>query len=90
MKAILLKMEWKQERPAWCPHSDCEFKRRAMDAMCVGHLPAPAEHDGDFNNHRLCLNGAADNGGVFDLQINSTDLWWFRFLFHALDGKGNA
>ena len=78
---------WKQERPAWCPHPDCLFVRRAMDAICVGHLPKPEPHDGDENIHRWCLNGAADNGGVFDLQINNTDLWWFRQMFSALDGK---
>jgi len=78
---------WKQERPSWCPHSDCLFVRRAMDAMCVGHLPEPIAHDGDFNQHRWCLNGTSDTGGVFDLQINDTDLWWFRHMFSALDGK---
>lgn len=61
-----------------------------MDNVCGGHLPEPAEHDGDFNHHRFCLNGAADNGSVFDLRVNNTDLWWFRWLFDALDGKGTA
>ncbi len=79
--------EWKQERPTWCPHTDCIFKRRVMDGMCGGGLPNPVEHDGDFNNYRFCLNGAADNGGVFDLQVNDTDLGWFRWIFDALDGK---
>ena len=61
-----------------------------MDDMCGGHLPEPAEHDGDFNHHRFCLNGVADNGGVFDLQVNNSDLQWFRWLFDALDGKNTA
>ena len=61
-----------------------------MDDMCGGHLPTPVEHDGDFNHHRFCLNGVADNGGVFDLQVNNSDLWWFRWLFDALDGKNSA
>ena len=78
---------WKQERPSWCPHPDCVFVRRAMDAICVGHLPELVAHDGDFNHHRFCLNGASDSGGVFDLQVNNTDLWWFRQMFSALDGK---
>lgn len=26
--------EWRQERPSWCPHTDCLFRRRAMDDMC--------------------------------------------------------
>jgi len=79
--------EWKQERPSWCPHKSCLFKRRAMDDACVGDLPEPEEHDGDFNNHRFCLNGVSDSGGVFDLQINNSDLWWFRWLFQALDNR---
>ena len=29
----------------------------------------------------------ADNGGVFDLHVNKTDLDWFRWIFDALDGK---
>jgi len=45
--------EWKQERPNWCPHTDCLFKRRVQDAMCGGHLPTPVEHDGGFNDYRL-------------------------------------
>lgn len=80
-------MEWKQERPGWCPHKDCQFKRRVMDDLCGGHLPAPERHDEDFNHHRLCLNGADSNGGVFDLQVNNTDLFWLRWTFDALDGK---
>lgn len=80
-------MEWKQERPDWCPHGDCQFKRRAMDYMCVGHLTKFTKHDGDWNHHRLCLNGVSDTGSIFDLQVNNTDLWRFRWLFDALDGK---
>ena len=82
--------EWKQERPKWCPHQDCLFQRRIMDEMCGGHLPVPVEHDGDFNRHRFCLNGVADDGSIFDLQVNNSDLWWFRWLFDALDGRNTA
>ncbi len=77
-------MEWKQIQPDWCPHKECLFRRRVMDDMCVGCLPKPEPHDGDFNDSRLCLNGVADNGGVFDLQINSSDVSWFRWVFNAL------
>ncbi len=42
-------MEWKNERPKFCPHSDCGFVRRAMEAACVGMLPEPVPHDGDEN-----------------------------------------
>jgi len=61
-----------------------------MDAICGGQLPAPEPHDGDFNTHRFCINGASDTGGIFDLQVNKTDLWWFRFIFDSLDGKNTA
>lgn len=75
---------WTQVRPDWCPHPTCGFKRRVTDAMCVGKLPQPEPHDGDLNTHRLCLNGATDAGGVFDLQINRSDVSWFRWLFDAI------
>lgn len=78
---------WAQERPAWCPHTDCIFRRRVMDSICGGELPEPAPHDADFNTRRMCLNGAADDGGVFDLQVNRTDLEWLRWIFDALDEK---
>lgn len=80
---------WKQERPEWCPHRDCKFKRRAQDALCCGHLPEPVPHDEDFNIFRICLNGVAERGGVLDLQINKTDIYHFRRMFAALaeDGK---
>ncbi len=79
--------KWKQERPDFCPHNDCLFKRRAMDNMCVGNLPEPIEHDGDFNIYRCCLNGTSDTGTVFDLQINDTDIFWFKWLLGALQPK---
>ena len=80
-------MHWKQERPEWCPHPSCNFKQRAMDDICGGHLPVPIVHDNDFNIYRLCLNGVADNGGVFDLQVNKTDLFWLRKILDARDKK---
>lgn len=84
-------MIWHQERPSWCPHQDCNFAYRVQDAACGGVLPKPTPHDGDSNTMRFCLNGAADNGGVFDLQVNKTDLWWFSRTFKAmmanLDGQ---
>ncbi len=74
---------WKQERPTWCPHQDCVFSRRSQDALCGGRLPKPEPHDGDENTHRLCIKA----GEVFDLQVNKTDLGYFRWIFDALDGK---
>jgi len=73
----------RQERPSWCVHGDCEFLRRAWDSLCGGRLPAPEGHEGDLNTHRLCIN----TGEVFDLQVNASDLWWFRWIFNAMDGK---
>lgn len=75
---------WRQERPDWCPHQSCLFKRRAQDAVCGGTLPGPAEHDDDYNTYRICLNEA---GKVDNYQVNNTDLEWFRWIFDALDGK---
>lgn len=75
---------WKQERPSWCPHPDCLFRRRAMDDICGGKLPAPEPHDGDHNTMRLCLNGADSTGAVFDLQVNDSDLHWLRWIFEGM------
>lgn len=79
--------EWKQTRPEWCPHKDCQFKRRAMDSLCGGKLPDPVKHDTALNTHRVCIKDSALAGDVFDLQVNSTDLEWFRWIFDALDKK---
>jgi hypothetical protein len=77
-------------RPQWCPHQDCRFQVQFQEAMCGGDLPAPSEHDGDFNHHRLCLAGAADNGGVFDLQINKTDIFHLRRIFDKLQQASSS
>lgn len=81
---------WEQERPTWCPHTDCLFRRRAQDAVCGGQLPSPVPHDGDLNTHRVCFNGVADDGGPLDVQVNRTDLGWFRWIFDALDGLSTS
>lgn len=78
--------EWEQERPEWCPHLDCLFRRRAMDSICGGELPEPEPHGADENTHRFCLNCYDHSGDVFDLQVNAGDLGWFRWIFDALDG----
>ncbi len=64
--------KWKQERPSWCPHSDCGFRMRVQDAICGGYLPKPEPHLDDFNDMRLCFNA---DGGPFDLQVNKSDLY---------------
>lgn len=75
---------WQQDRPTWCPHTDCLFRRRSMDAICGGELPTSADHDGTPNTHRLCINAGEP---VFDLQVNATDTDWLRWILDALDGK---
>lgn len=76
--------EWKQERPKWCPHIDCIFKRRVQDGFCGGYLPVPQEHDGDYNTYRVCLR---TDEALADFMVNKTDLEWLRWLFDALDGR---
>lgn len=72
---------YKNERPRWCPHKDaCNFKKQAVDLLCCGELPEPIEHDGDFNTHRFCINNTEDNHGIFDLQINKSDVGWFFYV----------
>jgi len=78
--AMSTRVTWRQERPSWCPHKDCLFKRRAVDSLCGGGLPEPAPHDGDENTHRLCIN--ADP--IFDLQVNRADIGWFKWIFEAM------
>lgn len=76
---------WKQERPFWCKHNGCIFKKRHQDALCGGQLPKPEEHNGDFNIHRFCIR--FESGEVVDIQANDSDLDYFRSIFDALDGK---
>lgn len=76
---------WKQERPAWCGHKDCKFVQRVQDAMCGGHLPVPEPHNGDFNDHRLCLR-FKDDGSVTDIQCNNTDLYALFRIISKLRG----
>jgi hypothetical protein len=78
------KKKWFQERPKWCPNPDCEFKRIAVDHICVGKLPEPIPHNNDENTHRMCLHQPVDNTDVFEWQINSSDVSWFRWLFDAI------
>lgn len=72
---------WKNERPAWCPHEDCRYRLRAQDALCVGHLRVAVPHHEDNNTYRICIN---DEGDRFDLQINDSDIYHFKRLFEAL------
>lgn len=72
--------EFPHARPPWCPHKTCQFRTcAAQQSVCIGQLPEPEPHDGDFNTHRLCIHGAKDDGEwTFDMQINKTDVFWLR------------
>jgi len=78
---------WLQERPEWCPHTECIFRRRVLDSICGGELPATVEHDGDQNTHRLCIREPESDPPIWDLMVNETDLDWLRWVLDALDGK---
>lgn len=83
-------MKWKQEKPLWCPHSECIFLRRVMDDLCSGKLQKPRAHDGDTNTHRICLTGTLPKNKVFDLMVNKSDLYHFRRVLDAIDGRGKV
>ena len=74
-------------RPDWCPHQDCVFQRSAAGMACGGELPKPEEHNGGINTDRICMDTRETGHGIFDLQVNDSDLEWLRFIFDALDGK---
>ena len=76
--------ENKQYRPKWCPHDDCEFKIHSQNMMCCGTLPLPEVHDNDFNTYRLCLDTRETGHGIFDLQVNKTDLWNLKRIIKQL------
>ena len=75
------------DRPGWCPHKDCRILRNMMNMACGGQLPKPEEHDGGSNTHRFCMDTRETGHGIFDLQVNDTDLDMLRWIFDALDGK---
>jgi len=77
---------YRQEKPAWCPHQDCIFTRRVLNALCGGRLPEPEPHDGDLNLHRICIR----TDTTFDLKVNDSDLDWLRWIFDSLDGKATS
>lgn len=66
---------WKQQRPDWCPHPDCAYRASSQGCLCVGELPEPTPHYGDFNTHRLCIAQSCpgDDEWLFKLEINSGD-----------------
>lgn len=84
---------WKQQRPGWCPHPNCAYRMSTQDALCVGELPAPLDHDGTLNTHRLCIVQSApdDPEWLFKLEINKGDAWGMvRVLSRVFDLGGCA
>lgn len=81
---------YRQERPAWCPHADCQFRRQFVDAFCGGQLLKPDEHCGGFNTHRFCMGPGEDDSRVESYMVNGTDLDSLRWIFDALDGKATS
>lgn len=68
--------EWEQERPDWCPHSDCRFLVRSQDSVCIGEMPEPRMHGGIENTHRMCQRGAPDDGSwLHAVEWNRGDAW---------------
>lgn len=72
------------ERPDWCPHDSCIFQVQSQGKMCRGKLPSPEPHDNDFNTHRLCIDTRETGHGIFDLQVNKTDLWNLNRIIQSL------
>ena len=80
------------DRPIWCPHVECKTLRCLQQMMCVGLMPEPVAHGADYNTHRLCLveeeaTSVLDErifNQILDLQINKSDVFWFRTLFDVL------
>jgi hypothetical protein len=58
-------------KPEWCPHADCGFLA-GWQLICGGRLPAPVQHEEDFNTHRICFKLPME---IFDLQVNRSDCW---------------
>lgn len=79
----------KNERPKWCPHPDCIFQMQEQNLICGGKLPKPAPHGEvkEANDKRICIDTRETGHGIFDLQVNDSDLEAFRFIFDSLDGK---
>lgn len=80
---------WRQERPTWCPHISCWFRRRVQDAFCCGKLYEPVAHGADSNDYRICFN-CMDDGSLQDYMVNNSDLDYLRWILDALDGKSTS
>lgn len=76
---------WPNRRPDWCPHPDCIFLRVAgQHGTCAGRLPRSEPHGAGRNTHRWCVDTRETGHGIFDLQVNTGDLYWFGKVFDAI------
>ncbi len=73
------------DRPSWCPHQECKFLVHYGFKMCCGQLRKPEPHDNDLNTHRFCLDTRETGHGIFDLQVNKGDSYWFKMLFETIE-----
>ena len=78
-----------RDRPGWCPHQDCEVVCSMAgghpdQVICGGRLPEPEAHGPDKNTHRLCVAEVDSLSVMLDLQINRSDLMYFRRVIDAL------
>ena len=71
-------------RPVWCPHPACKYVVSFQEKMCAGELTEPEPHGNDYNTHRMCIDTRETGHGIFDLQINSTDKYYFVRLFASM------
>lgn len=69
------------DKPRWCPVATCSTLRCIGDAVCVGRMATPIDHDGTPNTHRFCLN---NEDGVIDLMINKSDAYVFRAALETI------
>ena len=79
-------VEFSMSIPEWCPHENsCIFKVLRQNKICGGHLPEPEAHDDDFNKKRLCIDTRETEHGIFDLQINHTDIYVLISVLNFID-----
>ena len=79
--------EWKNVRPEWCPHLDCEHIISTQEMICKGKLLIPEPHDEDTNTHRLCIDTRETGHGIFDLKINKGDIWHLCRILQEVNPK---
>lgn len=73
------------EKPEWCSRTTCQYLRNGAGIMCIGKLPKPEPHGGDFNTHRLCMLERETGLHLVRLVINKTDVGWLNYLFEVME-----